>query len=101
MSHTVLRVNRRDHDIIGTRTTVTDVTVTADGEVVTAASLGLTVVQSARADTQTGVATDTGVYTRATVSSSGSTVTLTSFTAAGVASTVATGTVIRVTATGT
>jgi hypothetical protein len=101
MSHTVLRVNRRNLDIIGARTTVTDVTVTADGEVVTAAELGMTKVDSASAVTQTGVATDTGVYTTATVASTGATVTLASFVAAGTAATVATGTVIRVTATGT
>jgi hypothetical protein len=101
MSHTALRVNQRTHDIIGTRTTVTDVTVTADGEVVTAASLGLTKVDSASAVLQTGVATDTAIFVRATVASTGATVTLTGWTAIGGAATVATGTVIRVTATGT
>lgn len=103
MSHTVANVpvNGTAYRIVGAdKETITDVTVTTNSETVTAAELGLNTIYSARADIFTGQATDTGVYAKATVASSGASITLAEFAAAGTAATTAASTVIRVTARG-
>jgi hypothetical protein len=80
--------------------TITDVTVSTNSETVTAAELSLNAIWSAKADIDTGQATDTGIYAKATVAANNSSITLAEFTAAGVAATTAANTVIRVTARG-
>ena len=103
MAHTVARVlvNGTGFRIVGAdKETVTNVTVDTNSEVVTAAELGLNTIYSAQALIDTGVATDTGVYVKATVASSGASVTIAQFAAAGTAATTAAGTIIRVTAKG-
>jgi hypothetical protein len=104
MSHTVQRPvdpTGRPYRIIGAdKVTVTDVTVTTNSETVTAAELGLNAIWTAQADIDTGQATDTGTYAKATVAANNSSITLAEFTAAGAAATTAANTVIRVTAKG-
>jgi hypothetical protein len=103
LSHTVANVpvGGTAYRIVGPdKETVTDVTVTTNSEVVTAASLGLNTIYSAQAEINTGQATDTGTYAKATVASTGDSITLAEFTAAGVAATTAASTVIRVIAKG-
>jgi hypothetical protein len=84
----------------GIKHTVTDVTVSTNSETVTAAELGLNTIWAAEAEINTGQATDTGVYAKATIASSGASITLAEFVAAGTAATTAANTVIRVIAQG-
>jgi hypothetical protein len=76
------------------------VTVDTNSETVTAAELGLNAIYSAEAEIQTGQATNTGIYAKATVAANSSSITLAEFVAAGTAATTAANTVIRVTARG-
>lgn len=103
MAHTVanVAVGGRPYTIIGPlKETITDVTVGTNSETVTAAELGLNAIQSARADIDTGQATDTGTYATAVVAASGLSAVVAEFVAAGTAATTAAATVIRVTARG-
>jgi hypothetical protein len=87
-------------NISNLKETVTDVTVTTNSEIVTAANLGLNAVFQASAVVKTGQATDTGTYVTATIDAGGVNVTLAEFTADGTAATTAASTVIRVRALG-
>ncbi len=102
MTNTAALVRTNYPDIIGqVKDTITDVTCTSNSETVTAAQLGLTKIEWARADIQTGVATDTGTYVNVTIIAPGTSCTVASFVAAGTAATQTTGTVIRIYARGT
>ncbi len=103
MSHTAARVTSGGlgHRIVGAlKETITDITVSDNSEVVTAATLGLNTIFKAESELVTGQATDDAVYFSATIASSGASITVAGFTAAGVAATVAADTVVRVTAQG-
>ncbi len=103
MSYTAARVNvgGLPYRVEGAqKKTLTDVTVTTNSEVVTAADLGLATIYGAQPEINTGVATDTGVYATAIIAASGASITLAEFAAAGTAATTATGTIIRVAASG-
>lgn len=103
MSNTVARVpvNGLQYRVEGAlKKTITDVTVTTNSETVTAANLGLNVILSARAQVQTGKATDTGTYVTCAITAGGVSLVVAEFAAAGTAATTASTTVVRVYAAG-
>lgn len=84
----------------GFKETITDVTVADNSEVLPAASLGLNAIFDAEAEIQTASASDTAVYVKAAVATSGASVTVTTHAADATAATTADTTVIRVRARG-